>query len=189
MGITKVWIDESENECTMCGVCEAVCDSVFEVPEKMVVKDGINFDDYADEVQEAIDSCPVEVIKMETSEYIEDIEFINIETETDRLFEFIENLFQECLNTMKKKNNDYSGDNKDDPMKNFNLSAEVVGITPEQGMLIRTMDKLNRLGTAFSGIDLQVSDESEMDTIKDGIGYLALTAFRRHQRRQDESED
>ncbi len=36
--ITRVWLDESEYECTMCGSCEAVCGSVFEVPEKMVIK-------------------------------------------------------------------------------------------------------------------------------------------------------
>ena len=36
--ITKVWLDESENECTMCGACEATCPEVFEVPEKMVVR-------------------------------------------------------------------------------------------------------------------------------------------------------
>lgn len=65
MAISKVWLDESENECTMCGACEAVCPEVFEVPEKMTVKEGVNFDDYADEIQEAIDSCPVEVIKSE----------------------------------------------------------------------------------------------------------------------------
>lgn len=65
MAITKVWLDESENECTMCGACEAICPEVFEVPEKMTVKVGVNFDDYADEIQEAIDSCPVEVIKSE----------------------------------------------------------------------------------------------------------------------------
>ena len=103
-------------------------------------------------------------------------------TETEKLFEFTEKLFTECLETMKKKNHDYSGDNPEDPMKNFNLSAEVVGISPEQGMLIRIMDKINRLGTAFSGTDLKVKDESVQDTLSDAINYLALTAFRRKQR-------
>jgi ferredoxin len=65
MAITKVWLDESENECTMCGACEAVCDSVFEVPEKMIVKEGVDFSDFEDEIKEAAESCPVETIAFE----------------------------------------------------------------------------------------------------------------------------
>ena len=37
MAITKVWLDESSDECVSCGACEATCDAVFEVPEKMKV--------------------------------------------------------------------------------------------------------------------------------------------------------
>jgi len=64
MAITRVWLDESENECTMCGACEAVCDSVFEVPEKMVVKSGADLS-LEDEIKEAVDSCPVDTIAIE----------------------------------------------------------------------------------------------------------------------------
>jgi|GEM_PF-156564 len=35
--ITRVWLDESKTECTMCGACEAACPEIFEVPEKMRV--------------------------------------------------------------------------------------------------------------------------------------------------------
>lgn len=62
MAITKVWLDESENECTMCGACEAVADSVFAVPEKMVVKAGVDFSKYESEIKEAADGCPVATI-------------------------------------------------------------------------------------------------------------------------------
>jgi len=62
MAITKVWLDESENECSMCGACEAVCDAVFEVPEKAVVKEGVDFAAYEAEIKEAADGCPVAVI-------------------------------------------------------------------------------------------------------------------------------
>lgn len=65
MAITKVWLDESENECTMCGACEAICDSVFEVPEKMVVVEGVDFSEFEDEIKEAAESCPVETIGIE----------------------------------------------------------------------------------------------------------------------------
>ncbi len=63
MAISKVWRDESENECTMCGACEAVCDAVFTVPEKMEVKEGVDFSSYEDEIKEAAEGCPAGVIK------------------------------------------------------------------------------------------------------------------------------
>ena len=63
MAITKVWLDESENECTMCGACEAVCDAVFEVPEKMVVKAGVDFAAHEAKILESVDACPTSVIK------------------------------------------------------------------------------------------------------------------------------
>ncbi|HNY30507.1 MAG TPA: ferredoxin [Fibrobacteria bacterium] len=62
MAITKVWLDESENECTMCGACEAVADSVFSVPEKMTVKAGVDFSKFESEIKEAADGCPVATI-------------------------------------------------------------------------------------------------------------------------------
>jgi len=61
MAITKVWLDESENECTMCGACEAVCDSVFEVPEKMAVRKNADLSQ-EDGIKEAAEGCPVGVI-------------------------------------------------------------------------------------------------------------------------------
>jgi len=65
MAISKVWLNETENECTMCGACEAVCSSVFSVPEKMTVKKGVDFAKYEDEIKEAADGCPVSVISFE----------------------------------------------------------------------------------------------------------------------------
>lgn len=61
MAITKVWLDESENECTMCGACEAVCDAVFEVPEKMTVRKDADLSQ-EDAIKEAAEGCPVGVI-------------------------------------------------------------------------------------------------------------------------------
>ena len=62
MAITKVWIEE---DCTSCGVCESICPDVFEVVDIAEVKEGVNFADFEDEIREAADSCPVEVIKFE----------------------------------------------------------------------------------------------------------------------------
>jgi ferredoxin len=63
MAITKVWLDESSDECVSCGACEATCDAVFTVPEKMVVKEGVDFSAYENEIKDAAESCPAGVIK------------------------------------------------------------------------------------------------------------------------------
>ena len=51
MAITKVWLDESSDECVSCGACEATCDAVFEVPEKMKVKEGVDYSAYESEIE------------------------------------------------------------------------------------------------------------------------------------------
>jgi ferredoxin len=65
MAIVKVWLDESESECISCGNCADAAPEVFEVPDKMVVKPGVDFSKYEDEIKEAADICPTEVIKYE----------------------------------------------------------------------------------------------------------------------------
>ncbi len=46
MSIKRVWLDESNDECISCGACVKACPEVFEVPDKMVVKLGVNFNLY-----------------------------------------------------------------------------------------------------------------------------------------------
>lgn len=65
MAINKVWLDESEDECTSCNLCEDTAPEVFEVPDKMEVKKGVDFEKYDAEIREAVESCPTEVIKFE----------------------------------------------------------------------------------------------------------------------------
>lgn len=65
MAIKKIWLDESSDECISCGNCEAICPEVFEIPDKMVVKAGVDFSFYEESILEAIDSCPTNVIKTE----------------------------------------------------------------------------------------------------------------------------
>lgn len=62
MAISQVWIEEG---CTSCGLCEEICPEVFEMQEEAVVKEGVNFNDYEDQIKEAAESCPVEVIQYE----------------------------------------------------------------------------------------------------------------------------
>lgn len=64
MAITKVWLDETENECTMCGACEAIAPDIFEVPEKMIVVDEADLS-LVEEIEEAAEGCPVATIAIE----------------------------------------------------------------------------------------------------------------------------
>lgn len=68
MNILKVWLDESNDECISCGLCETTAPQVFEVPDKMIVKDNVNFNLFASEIREAADSCPVGVIKYDEAD-------------------------------------------------------------------------------------------------------------------------
>ena len=62
MGISKVWIEEG---CTSCGLCEDVCPEVFELEDIAVVKKGVDYSKYEENIKEAAEECPVEVIKYE----------------------------------------------------------------------------------------------------------------------------
>lgn len=60
--ITKVWIDESEEECVGCGACEAICDPMFRVPHKCEVV-GTDYAKYDADIRDAADCCPAGVIR------------------------------------------------------------------------------------------------------------------------------
>lgn len=61
MAITKVWIEEG---CTACELCVDTCPEVFELPDdEAVVKEGVDYSKYEDEIKESAEECPVEVIR------------------------------------------------------------------------------------------------------------------------------
>lgn len=62
MAIKKVWIEEG---CTVCGLCEEICPDVFSIEDEAVVNEDADFSKFEDEIKEAAESCPVEVIKFE----------------------------------------------------------------------------------------------------------------------------
>ena len=61
MAINKVWIEEG---CISCGNCEAICPEVFQVNDVSEVQD-VEFNAYEDQIKEAAESCPVDVIRYE----------------------------------------------------------------------------------------------------------------------------
>ena len=62
MAIKRVWIEEG---CTACGLCEEICPEVFVVEDEAIVKEGVDFSPFEDAIEEAAESCHVEVIKYE----------------------------------------------------------------------------------------------------------------------------
>ena len=65
MAITKVWIEPG---CIMCSSSVDTCSAVFEITDdadSAQVKTDVNFAQHEDEIKEAADNCPVEVIKYE----------------------------------------------------------------------------------------------------------------------------
>jgi len=85
MAVTKVWIDEG---CIVCNACETTCPEVFRVTEETcmilpdVREDGLETEnrdeqsplkaevgeELADQIEEAAEGCPVEVIRFETDD-------------------------------------------------------------------------------------------------------------------------
>lgn len=62
MAIKKVWI---ESGCISCGECEEICPEVFMVTDECHVKADADISNHEEQIKEAADSCPVEVIKFE----------------------------------------------------------------------------------------------------------------------------
>lgn len=75
---------------------------------------------------------------------------------------------------MRAKNHDYAGASGDTPFANFEASANVLNISPVQGLLLRMMDKIKRLNTFAESGELQVVGETELDAWKDLLNYAVL---------------
>lgn len=60
MAITKVWVEDG---CTSCGLCEGTAPDIFEIDDISEVISGADFSGHEDEIVQAAEECPVEVIK------------------------------------------------------------------------------------------------------------------------------
>lgn len=93
---------------------------------------------------------------------------------TKEFLEDIEKSHEVMIDITRRKNADYAG--VDDPFKNFH-NAEVVGVSLEQGILVRMMDKISRISNLVKQ-EAQVKDESIEDTLIDLANYsLILKAY------------
>ena len=78
-------------------------------------------------------------------------------------------LFEACHKIAIKKGNDYA--RGDDPFLNFRAS-ETIGVKPIRGILIRIMDKIQRLNNY--GVVGKLDNESAEDAVMDIINYASL---------------
>jgi hypothetical protein len=84
---------------------------------------------------------------------------------------------------MRKKNNDYCGGEGSSPFHNFNGSRQL-GIDPVKGILMRMMDKMQRVSTFCDMGRLAVVEESVDDALEDIINYCILAKGMIHERRE-----
>lgn len=90
----------------------------------------------------------------------------------EEYFKYSEKFFNECMDISRKKNADYTGDSEN-PFSNFTAS-ETLGISTEQGFLVRMMDKMKRISSFAENGTLEVKDESVLDTLQDLANYSCL---------------
>lgn len=91
-------------------------------------------------------------------------------------FQFHRKLCAEALELSIRKNHDYSGGaDGTHPFQNFEFAEAMnMGVTTEQGFLVRLGDKIKRLSGFCKTGRFEVSDESFRDTAVDVINYICL---------------
>ena len=87
------------------------------------------------------------------------------------LFQLQRDTFQSCEDIIKAKNADYADD--DDPYSNFR-TASLFGVHPTTGILLRVMDKIQRIKSYTEKGSLEVKSESFEDACDDIINYMVL---------------
>jgi hypothetical protein len=88
----------------------------------------------------------------------------------DEFVNSIETIYSKCVGILKKKNQDYAG--QDNPFKNFEFS-QLAGIDIPHAIMVRILDKMARIGNLLNRPAVVVDEKIE-DTIEDCINYLAI---------------
>jgi hypothetical protein len=90
------------------------------------------------------------------------------------LLELHDKTCKSCKEIMGKKNSDYTGGERaTDIFANFKAS-KVLDIHPVKGILMRMMDKIQRIQSFTNDHKLQVPNESVDDACEDIINYAIL---------------
>lgn len=97
----------------------------------------------------------------------------------EQLIKLFEDHTTSMVETMKKKNKDYSGADID-PFHNFKAVERAGVATTEQGFYTRMTDKMMRLASFIKNGTLAVEDEKVADTLLDLANYSVLFACYLH---------
>ena len=93
---------------------------------------------------------------------------------TEQLLNLHDETCGKCKEIMKQKNSDYTGGkNATNVFANFNSSI-ILDIHPVQGLLLRLIDKIQRIRSFTNDKQLQVSNESVEDACEDIVNYAIL---------------
>ncbi len=87
--------------------------------------------------------------------------------------EFAEKEFSLLLETLRQKNSDYTADSPD-AFANFKVTQALGLSSAETGILIRTVDKIQRVKSFLAKGSLEVPNESAQDAVRDIIGYSVI---------------
>ena len=93
---------------------------------------------------------------------------------TEELLNLHDQTCEKCKAIMIKKNSDYTGGSKaTDIFANFNASM-MLNIHPVQGLLLRLIDKVQRIRSFTNDKELSVPNESVEDACEDIVNYAIL---------------
>jgi hypothetical protein len=91
---------------------------------------------------------------------------------TTQLLELHDKTCTKCREIMAAKNADYCGGSSD-PFANFRIS-EMVGVHPATGIMIRMLDKMQRIRSYVANGTMAVRSETFMDATEDLVNYAIL---------------
>lgn len=91
-------------------------------------------------------------------------------------FKFHEEMTRKMNEITKAKNADYTGAAGDDPFANFSRVGSLGVCSPEQGFMVRILDKYMRINSFVQKGFLNVKEESVEDTLLDLANYAILFA-------------
>lgn len=89
----------------------------------------------------------------------------------EEYLQFVEQTLGDMKELIRRKNADYT--NGAGPFANFEISEDV-GVDPIKGLVIRLLDKVQRLKSYCKQGELQVQGEGVEDIFKDFIGYSLI---------------
>jgi len=93
---------------------------------------------------------------------------------TERLLAYHEETCSKAREIMSRKNHDYAGSSGTTPFANFQACEDLDLASSETGILIRVLDKIQRIKTYIKAGKLAVKNESAEDACHDCINYFIL---------------